>query len=140
MIKFILPMGRRLNCYGRHPPDRKSLVLGQTYGEPRKERRRELRLLLSLPLSRTSDVICAFYEIERAELSHCGGRHPARAALAYLARSRTMATNAELATLLGLSRAESVPNLTRRLAAWLASDGKVRKQLRGLEEELDESG
>jgi hypothetical protein len=51
-----------------------------------------------------------------------------------------MATNAELATLLGSSRAESVPNLTRCFAAWLASDGKVRKQLRGLEEELDESG
>ncbi len=66
--------------------------------------------------------------------------HPARAALAYLARSRTMATNAELATLLKLSRPESVPNLTRRFAAWLASDGKVRKQLRGLEEDLDESG
>ncbi len=51
-----------------------------------------------------------------------------------------MATNAELATLLGLSRAESVPNLTRRFAAWLATDAKVRKQLRGLEEKLDESG
>ena len=31
-----------------------------------------------------------------------------------------MATNAELAAMLGLSRAESVPNSTRRLGVWLA--------------------
>ncbi len=95
----------------------------------------EARLLLSLPLSRISDVVCAFYGIEAQSLaiSCASGR-------GLPARSRTMATNAELATLLKLSRAESVPNLTRRFAAWLASDGKVRKQSRGLEEELDESG
>ena len=51
-----------------------------------------------------------------------------------------MATNSELATILGLSRAESVPNLTRRFSAWLESDAKVRQQLRGLEEQLDETG
>ncbi len=32
-----------------------------------------------------------------------------------------MAINTELADLLGLSRAESVPNLTRRFDAWLAT-------------------
>jgi hypothetical protein len=36
----------------------------------------------------------------------------------------------------GLSRAESVANLTRRFAAWLATDAKVRARLRGLEREL----
>ncbi len=50
-----------------------------------------------------------------------------------------MATNTELAGLLGLSRAESVPNLTRRFDAWLATDAKLRRQLRSLEEELDRS-
>jgi len=40
---------------------------------------------------------------------------------------------------LGVSRAESVPNLTRRFVAWLAADASVREQLRGLEEELDQS-
>jgi hypothetical protein len=69
-----------------------------------------------------------------------GSRHPARAALADLARSRTAATHAERAAVLGVSRAESVPNLTRRFAAWLATDARVREQLRCLEEELDESG
>ena len=51
-----------------------------------------------------------------------------------------MATNAELAAMLGLSRAESVPNLTRRFGDWLATDARLRKQLRSLEEELDGSG
>jgi len=37
---------------------------------------------------------------------------------------------------LGVSRAESVPNLTRRFAAWLATDAKVRERLNGLEREL----
>ena len=50
-----------------------------------------------------------------------------------------MATNTELAGLLGLSRAESVPNLTRRFDAWLATDAKLRRRLRSLEEELDRS-
>ncbi len=106
-------------------------------GEPRRERRRESRLILGLPLSRISELVCAYYEIERVELSRRGNRHPARAALAYLARRRTAATNAELATVLGVSRAESVPNLTRRFATWLESDAKVRHQLRGLEEQLE---
>jgi hypothetical protein len=60
--------------------------------------------------------------------------------LAYLARTRTVATDAKLATILGLSRAESVPNLTRRFSAWLETDAKVRKQLRQLKEQLDETG
>ena len=50
-----------------------------------------------------------------------------------------MATHTELAAVLGLSRAECVPNLTRRFGSWLATDAKVRRQLESLEEELDES-
>ena len=33
-----------------------------------------------------------------------------------------------------------MPNLTRRFDAWLATDAKLRRQLRSLEEELDEYG
>jgi hypothetical protein len=50
-----------------------------------------------------------------------------------------MPTNTELAAVLGLSRAESVPNLTRRFGAWLESDAGVRRQLKSLEQELDGS-
>ncbi len=109
-------------------------------GEPRRERRRESRLIQGPTLARVSEVMRAAYQVDRAELRRRGSRHPARAALAYLARSRTAATNAELATVLGVSRAESVPNLTRRFAGWLATDASVRQQLRRLEEELDQSG
>jgi hypothetical protein len=48
----------------------------------------------------------------------------------------TTVTNAGLIAELGVLRAESVPNLTRRFAAWLATDAKVRERLRGIEREL----
>jgi hypothetical protein len=76
-------------------------------------------------------------------LDRCGvraGRLTApRAALAYLARSRTAATNAELVALLGVSRGESVLDLTRHSGVWLATDARVREQLSNSEAELDES-
>ena len=50
--------------------------------------------MLGLPLSRVAEVVCANYEIELTELGRRGNPHPARAALAYLARRRTAATNA----------------------------------------------
>ena len=108
-------------------------------GDSRGERRRESRLILALPLSRITEVVCANYEIERTELGRRRNRHPARPALAYLARRRTAATNAELAAVLGVSRTESVPNLTRRFAAWLETEPRIRAQLRALEKELDKS-
>jgi putative transposase len=111
-------------------------VRAMVRAEPRHERRRDARLMLSLPLSRIVEVVCSTYKIEPAELGQRGSRHPARAALVYLARKHTMATNAQLAAVLGLSRAESVPNLTRRFQDWLATDPKTRKKLRVLEEAL----
>ena len=89
-----------------------------------------------LSISRVSEVVCAEYGIERSELSRRGSRNPARAAMAYLARRHTAATNGELTAILGVSRAESVPNLTRRFALWLSSDPRVGKQLRRLENQL----
>ena len=50
-----------------------------------------------------------------------------------------MAVNAALARLLGVSRAECVPNLTRRFGSWLATDPTGRKQLATLERALDET-
>ena len=44
-------------------------VRAMVRGEPPREQRRESRLILSLPLSRIIEVVCAFYEIERTELS-----------------------------------------------------------------------
>jgi hypothetical protein len=83
-----------------------------------------------------AEVVCTLYEIDPTRLSQRESRHPARAGLVYLARRHTLATNAELAAVLGLSRAESVPNLIRRFSDWLSTDAKIRKQLRNLEEAL----
>jgi hypothetical protein len=79
-------------------------------GQPSRERRRESRLLLSVPLSRIIEVVCDFYQIEPTELSERRSRHPARAGLVYLARRHTLATNAELAAVLGLEAASDQDN------------------------------
>ena len=111
----------------------KALVIN----EPRRDRRRESRRMRGLSIPEVSEVVCAEYEIEQSELSQRGSRHPARAAMAYLARRHTAATNAELMAVLGVSRAESVPNLTRRFQAWLSSDSRVRKTLERLDDALN---
>jgi hypothetical protein len=85
-----------------------------------------------------ADGICARFEVERTELSIRGSRHPARVVLAYLARSRMVASNTEQAATHGVSRAERSPNLTRRFGAWLATDAGVRDQSGRLEKRLNE--
>jgi hypothetical protein len=112
-------------------------VRAMVRGQGRRKGRRESRRLMGLPLERVCEAVCSSYEIPRAALSHRGSRHPARAALAYVARQRTTATHAQLMILLGVSRPESVPNLTRRFATWLASDVRVREQFGQIEDKLD---
>jgi putative transposase len=43
-------------------------VKAMVRGEPRRERRRESRLMVGLPLSRIVEIVCAFYEVEPTEL------------------------------------------------------------------------
>jgi hypothetical protein len=105
-------------------------------GAPPRERRRESRLVQGIALERVGEVVCASYGVDPAELTRRGSRHEARAALAYLARQHTVATHAELAEVLGVSRPDSVPNLTRRFAGWLADRKGVRERLKRLEAEL----
>lgn len=116
----------------------RAMVRGQS--PTGRQGRREARLLAGLPLERVRAVVCSVYEIPPEELGQRGSRQPARAALAYVARQRTTATHAELMRWLGVSRPESVPNLTRRYAAWLRSDERVRTQFRRIEDELDRLG
>ena len=60
-----------------------------------------------------------------------------RAALAYLARRNSAVPNSELAEVLGVSRPDCVPNLTRRFAGWLATRADVRRRFAQLEDQLD---
>jgi hypothetical protein len=89
-----------------------------------------------MSLSRVVEAVCDEFGVERGELSRRGSREPARAAMAYLARRHTIATNADLIEILGVSQAESVPNLTRRYRKSLLRDARVRQQFERLEEIL----
>jgi putative transposase len=105
---------------------------------PPREPRRESRLIRGLELSRVCEAVCRTYQVGPTVLQRRGGRDEARAALAYVARLHTEATNAELAAVLGVTRADSVPNLTRRFARWLREREEVRERLRRLEDQLDQ--
>ena len=74
--------------------------------EPRRDGRRDSRRMRGLSIAQVSEVVCAEYEIEQSELSGRGSRHPARAAMAYLARRHTAATNAELMAVLERSTSD----------------------------------
>jgi putative transposase len=104
--------------------------------DPPRESRRESRLAQGVPLQTIVEVVCRTYQVESSELTRRGSRHEARAALAYLARRHTVATNARLAEMLGVSRPDCVPNLTRRFAGWLTERGDVQERLKQLEEQL----
>jgi REP element-mobilizing transposase RayT len=105
-------------------------------GVPPRERRRESRLVQGIELRRVCDLVCKSYDLAPSELARRGSRHEARPVLAHLAREYTECTHAELAPILGVSRPESVPNLTRRFDATLASRKDVRLRLNELEEAL----
>ena len=102
--------------------------------------RRERRLLRGLDLARVIEAVCSWYGVDRGQLAARGSRSPARAALAYLAKHHTEATRAELVPILGLSRPESVPNLSARFAALLQSESNARRDLLALERALGLSG
>jgi putative transposase len=109
-------------------------------GAPPREPRRESRQIRGVGLARVCESVCRVYQVEPSVLSRRGSRLEARAALAYLAREHTEATNSELAELLGVSRADSVPNLTRRFARGVTERAEVRERLRHLEDELRRVG
>ena len=102
--------------------------------------RRERRLLRGLYLARVIEAVCSRYGVARGQLASRGSRSPARSALAYLAKHHTEATRAELVPILGLSRPESVPNLSARFAALLQSESNTRRDLLALERALGLSG
>jgi putative transposase len=85
----------------------------------------EARQLASLDPKRILAAVVDFYEVEPDLLSKRRDPHIARAVAAWLCRRHTEATLSELADWLGLSRADSVPNLTRRLDVRLKLQPKL---------------
>ena len=107
---------------------------------PGDDLRRERRLLRGLDLARVIEAVCSRYGVDRGQLAARDSRSQASAALAYLAKHHTEATRADLVPILGLSRPESVPNLSARFAALLQSESNARRDLMALERALGLSG
>ncbi len=93
----------------------------------------------AVDLHKIREVVRPAYGIEELELGRRGSRQEARAAPAYPARRHTAVANSELVEMLGVGRADSVPNLPRRFAAWLAESKDVRGRLAQLEGALHRS-
>jgi len=82
------------------------------------------------------EVICAavvdYYGLEPSSLLRHHDPHLARAVAAWLCRRHSEAPLRELAGLLGLSRADSVPNLTRRIDARLEKSPQLADDLKAI--------
>jgi putative transposase len=89
----------------------------------------EARQLAGLDPKRIFAAVADFYGLDNELLSRRGDPHLARAVAAWLCRRHTEASLRELAQWLGLSRADSVPNLTRRVDAMLTTSPKLSKDL-----------
>ena len=89
----------------------------------------EARQLAGLDPKRIFTAVADFYGVDAALLSRCRDPHLARAVAAWLCRRHTAAPLRELAEWLGLSRADSVPNLTRRVEARLKASPDMSRDL-----------
>ena len=89
----------------------------------------EARQLSGLDPKRIFAAVRSFYGLDEAALSRRHDPHLARAVAAWLCRRHTEASLRELAAWLGLSRADSVPNLTRRIETRLKASPELSNDL-----------
>src|SRR5271157_2121504 len=76
------------------------------------------------------EAVCDHFGLVRSALARRGDPHIARAAAAWHCRQHCEIALHELAPMLGLSRADSVPNLTRRIDAGLRSHPRLADDLK----------
>jgi hypothetical protein len=89
----------------------------------------EARQLTGLDPKRIFAAVRSFYGLDEAALSRRRDPHVGRAVAAWLCRRHTEASLRELAVSLGLSRADSVPNLTRRIETRLKTSAELSNDL-----------
>jgi putative transposase len=89
----------------------------------------EARRLAGLDPDAICTAVAAYYRLDPSALARRHDPHIARAVAAWLCRRHTEAPLRELAARLGLSRADSVPNLTRRIEARLATSPRLAEEL-----------
>jgi putative transposase len=99
----------------------RALVGGVSFDSPLREALQLTRLDAGTVLAAVSE----YYELEAGALSRRHARHIARAMAAWLCRRHTLATLSEIAAGLGLSRADSVPCLVRRLETRLKTSAHL---------------
>jgi putative transposase len=89
----------------------------------------EARQLAGLDPKRIITAVAEFYGLEGSWLSRRGDPSLARPVVAWLCRRHTEASLRQLADWMGLSRADSVPNLTRRLEQRLKATSELSDDL-----------
>jgi hypothetical protein len=94
---------------------------------------REARQLARLEVGRVLAAVGEYYGLDVAALGRRHDRHVARPMAAWLCRRYTEATLSELAACLGLSRADSVPSLVRRLEERLPQSRRLARDVAGIE-------
>jgi len=88
-----------------------------------------LRLFAGRDAEAIFSAVSEHYGLDRSALAHRGDPHIARAVAAWLCRRHSEDPLRELAPRLGLSRADSVPNLTRRMDARLQARPQLADEL-----------
>ncbi len=94
------------------------------------------RTLAALDFRTVFAAVSEYFHVDQAIFAQRGDGHIARAAAAWLSRRLTTATLRELSVPLGLSRPESVSNLTRRMERQLPRDPKMKQDLAKIESRL----
>ena len=89
----------------------------------------EARHLAGIDPKRDFAAVRDFYGLDEAALSRRHDPHVAPAVAAWLCRRHTEASLRELAVWLGLSRADSVPNLVRRIETRLKASPELSNDL-----------
>ena len=103
---------------------------------PARERLISLQRLAPLDRQTVYATVLNYYERPAEALGWRGTRDWTRAVTAYLARRWSDVTLAELARDLGLSRPDSVPNLTRRVERERQSSARLQADLQAIEDLL----
>jgi len=89
----------------------------------------EARRLSGLDPERICTAVSARYGLDPTAMANRRDPHLARAVAAWLCRRHSEATLRELAVRFGLSRADSVPNLTRKVAARLPTSPRLAEEI-----------
>jgi REP element-mobilizing transposase RayT len=97
---------------------------------------REARQLSRLSAETVLAAVAEHYDLEAGALTRRHDRHIARTMAAWLCRRHTQATLSEIAARLGLSRADSVPGLVRRLEARLKSSPQLVRDANAIVQRL----